>query len=146
MLKIRKIVPEDIEFIIDINSESRFTGDKLLSNIGNFLVCEIDGVKSGCGCIALSSDNGFISWVTVKAGYRRQRYGDAIVRALLNIADLRGIKKVYGTGICGSFLISMGFEKQCNRIVINEIKKVFGDNSISEYYGVSLIGYFKHCF
>jgi len=145
MLQIRKIKRSDIDFVIEITSENRFPGDKLLSSIENFLICESDGEKCGCGCIALFGGKGYISWVVIKERYRRQRFGDAIVRALLNIADLRGVEEVYAVGICEDFLKSMGFERQENSSAVDDIKKMIGDSGDSEYYRVSLKNYFKPC-
>lgn len=145
MFQIRKIKPADIEFVMKITSENGYPRGKLLSNIENFLICENDNVKCGCGCITLMYGKGYISWLTVTEGHRRQRLGDAIARALLNIADLKDIEEVYAVGICGDFLEAMGFEKQCDTAVIKDIQKIIGETAASEYYRVYLKGYFKPC-
>ncbi|MDD4504001.1 MAG: hypothetical protein PHS15_04135 [Clostridiaceae bacterium] len=145
MFQIRKIRPEDIDFVMKVTSENGYPMGKLLSNIENFLICENDNVKCGCGCIILLDGKGYISWLTVIKGYRRQKLGDAIARALLNIADLKGIEEVYGAGICGDFLEAMGFEKQKDTAVMNDIKEIIGETTASEYYRVFLKGYFKPC-
>ena len=45
MLQIRKIKPEDIEFVMKLTSENGCTEGRLLSNIENFLICENDNLK-----------------------------------------------------------------------------------------------------
>lgn len=145
MFQIRKIKPEDIDFVIDITSKNEFSGEKLLSNIESFLICENNGEKCGCGCMILHNGKGYISWVAVEEPHRRQKFGDAIIRALLNIADLKGIEEVYAVDICGKFLESMGFEKQSGGSVSDEIKKVIGLKDDPDYFKVFLKGYFKSC-
>ena len=145
MLQIRKVKPEDIGFIMKLTSENGFSGGKLLSNIENFLICESDNIKCGCGCLIASGDKGFMSCVIVSDDHRRKKLGGAIVKALLNIADLKGIAEVYAAGICGDFLKAMGFEVQDNKVAANDVKEVFGDISGSECYRVFLKGYFKPC-
>jgi len=145
MLQIRRIKPEDIGYIMKIASENGYTGGKLLSNIENFLICENDNVKCGCGCLTMKKDKGYMSFVIVSEEHRRKQLGSAITKALLNIADLKGIEEVYAVGICEDFLIAMGFEKQDSRVVMEDIKEVLGDTSAEEYYRVFLKGYFKSC-
>lgn len=145
MLQIRKIRPDDIGFVMEFASERIGSGSKLLANIENFLICESDNVKCGCGCLVLSKDRGFIGWVIVSEDYRRQKLGGAITKALLNIADLKGIKEVYASGMCESFLKAMGFEGTNNKDAMDELKEVFGDTGDSNCYKVSLEGYFRTC-
>lgn len=145
MIQIRKIKPEDISFVMDITLKNGYSMGKLLSNIENFLICEDNGTRCGCGCIILKNEKGYISWITVIEEYRRQKLGDAIVKALLNIADLKGIKKVYAVETCKDFLKAMGFEKDNNDAVIDDIREVIDETNTSEYYKVLLEGYFKPC-
>ena len=145
MLQIRKIKPEDISFVLELASEDGRPVGKLLSNIENFLICESESVKCGCGCIIPAGDKGFMSWVIVSESHRRKKLGGAITKALLNIADLKGVKEVYAANICGDFLKAMGFEKKENKFTMDDLKEVFGDANVSECYRVSLEGYFKPC-
>jgi N-acetylglutamate synthase-like GNAT family acetyltransferase len=145
MLQVRKIKPEDISFVLELASKNGCPVGKLLSNIEGFLICENDSVKCGCGCIISLGSKGFIGWVIVSEDYRRMKLGDAITRALLNIADLEGVKEVYAAGICGQFLEEMGFHKEADKKCITDIEEIFGFKYVSEYYKVSLEGYFKPC-
>ncbi|MHB1391788.1 MAG: GNAT family N-acetyltransferase [Clostridia bacterium] len=144
MLQIRKIKPEDIEFVLELAKESNCSIGKLLSNIEYFLICESDRVRCGCGCLVPHGNTGFISWIMVRESYRRKKLGGAITKALLNIADLKGIKEVYAVGMCGDFLKAMGFVKHVSKDEIEDIREYLGDIG-TEFYSVSLKGYFKSC-
>lgn len=145
MMQIRKIRPEDISFVLELTLENGHPGGKLLSNIENFLICESDNIKCGCGCIVPLGSKGILGWVTVCEDQRRKQLGTAITKALLNIADLNGAKEVYAANICGDFLKAMSFEKFENKFALDEIKEVLGDINVSECYRVSLEGYFVPC-
>lgn len=142
MFQVRKIRPEDVQFVMELAKENNCFEGKLLSNIEGFLICENNNIKCGCGCLAMSGDKGYIGWLLVSEGSRRQRFGEAVIKALLNVADKNGIKDVYAEGICGDFLTAMGFEK------INGteqgMKEVLGLER-PECYHVSLEGYFIPC-
>lgn len=144
MLEIRKIKPEDIDFVLELVEESNYSRAKLLSNIEGFLICESDRVKCGCGCLVPLGSTGFISWVIVREDYRRKKLGGAIVKSLLNIAERKGIKEVYTAGICGDFLKAMGFGEQESKKAIEDMKEYLGDID-TEFYSVTMEGYFKPC-
>ncbi|HYE83822.1 MAG TPA: GNAT family N-acetyltransferase [Clostridia bacterium] len=145
MLHIRKIKPEDIGFVMGLATEKHGVEGRLLSNIENFLICENDGIKCGCGCLVAKEDKGCVGWVIVDEKYRRNKLGSAITKALLNIADYKGIKEVYAAGICGDFLATMGFEETECKSVLEAVKAVLGDTDSQKCYRVSLEGYFKPC-
>ncbi len=144
MLEIRKIRPEDIDFVLELAEESNGSRVKLLSNIENFLICESDRVKCGCGCLVPLGNTGLISWVMVRESHRGQKLGGAIIKALLNIADLKGIKEVYAVGICGDFLKAMDFVKHVSKDEIENMREYLGEID-TELYSVFLKDYFKPC-
>lgn len=156
MLQIRKIKPEDIKFVLELAKENNYSDGKLLSSIEGFLICESGSIKCGCGCMVPSDSGGLISWVMVAEGFRGQKLGSAITKALLNIADINGIKDVYAaaqptaqltaqpTGNCGAFLRAMGFEKTDNSKAMEDIRELLGVTA-DECYHVALEGYFKPC-
>jgi N-acetylglutamate synthase-like GNAT family acetyltransferase len=144
MLQIRKIKPEDIDFVLELAKELGCPEGKLLAHIENFLICESDRIKCGCGCLVPLGSTGLISWVMIRESHRGQKLGGAIIKALLNIADLRGIKEVYAAGICGEFLTAMGFVKFESKDGMEHMGEILGDVGM-ECYKVSLEGYFKTC-
>lgn len=145
MMQVRKIKPEDIDFVIDITSKYGLPGSKFLTNIEHFLICEDENTKCGCGCLIPYKGKGYINCIVVEEEHRRKKLGDAITRALLNIADLQGIEEVYALGICEEFLQALGFEKYNAGGFEDDIKKVIGDTGNVGYYRVYLKGYFKSC-
>lgn len=145
MLQIRRIKPEDISFIMELASKNGYSTGKLLLNLENFLVCELDNIKCGCGCIVIKEGKGYVGWVMVSESHKRQKLGSAITKALLNIADVKGVKEAYATGICGKFLEKNGFIKQEDKHVCDEIMDVLGEEEESKCYRVSLEGYFTSC-
>lgn len=146
MLQIRKIKPEDIGFIIDINSKYGLPGSKVLSNIEHFLICEDENIKCGCGCLVPYEGKGYISCVIVDEGHRRKKLGSAITKALLNIADLQGIEEVYASGICEPFLQALGFEKHDTGSALKDgFIEAIGNTGTTDYFRVFLKDYFKPC-
>lgn len=148
MMQIRKIKPEDIQFVLDMAKDNNCLEGKLLSNIEGFLICENDKKRCGCGCLVMSEGKGYLGWVMVSEDSRGRKLGGTIMKALLNIADINGIKDVYAaplpTGMCGEFLTAMGFEAIASTSVRRNLKEVLGlDNT--ENYHVSMDGYFKSC-
>lgn len=145
MLQIRKIKPEDISIIMEMAAKNGCPTGKLLLNLENFLICDLDNVKCGCGCIVIRGNKGYMGCVLVDESHRRKKLGSAIAKALLNIADQKGVKEVYSSGICSDFLKANGFKNYEDKLAMDEIKEVFGGSDISGCYRVSLDGYFKPC-
>ncbi|MGE5632505.1 MAG: GNAT family N-acetyltransferase [Caulobacteraceae bacterium] len=144
MIQIRKAAAYDIEFITDTLSGSRQPGDKLLSNLEHFLICESGRVKCGCGCVRTIRDICVINWLIVTKDNRGQKLGSAILKALLNIADLSGAKVAYAPAFCEGFLKSLKFTKS-EKEAVPEFTAVFGPYDCSNWFEVSLEGYFKSC-
>lgn len=145
MLQVRRIKPEDINFVMELTTENGISGGKLLSNIESFLICENDNVKCGCGCLVTYDCECFLNWVAVSTGYRGNGLGSAITKALLNIADRKGVEEVYAAGICEDFLKVMGFEETSCKAAIDGATEVLGVTEALKFYKVSLKGYFKSC-
>lgn len=145
MFQIRKIKPEDIGFVMGLTSENGISEGNLLSNIESFLICESNKVKCGCGCLVANESEGFLNWVAVSPGHRGEGLGGAITRALLNIAEGKGVEEVYAPGICTEFLESLGFEETSHKPAIERARDILGITGSHEFYKVSLNGYFKPC-
>jgi N-acetylglutamate synthase-like GNAT family acetyltransferase len=145
MLQIRKIKPEDIEFVLQLAEETGYSQSKLLSNVGEFMICEDNGSKCGAGCLVISENKGYINWVMISEEARRKKLGSAITKALLNIAELKGVKEVYAAGLCEEFVIALGFEKHDSIEALKFFRDTLGSSEASEGYKVSMEGYFKPC-
>jgi N-acetylglutamate synthase-like GNAT family acetyltransferase len=145
MLQVRRIKPEDISFVLELTSESEIGGDKILSNIESFVICEIDKVKCGCGCLVIRGSEGFLNWIAVNEVNRGKGFGGVITKALLNIADHNGIEEVYAPGICIDFLKKMGFGETSCEAAADRAREVLGSTETNVLYNVSLKNYFKPC-
>jgi N-acetylglutamate synthase-like GNAT family acetyltransferase len=151
MLQIRKVKPEDVQFVWEMAEKGNWSREQLSVNLDGFLICESDGVKCGCGCLINNEGIGILNWVEVIEGYRGRRLGTAIVKALLNIADRNMITDVYtaipsatpGEG-CARFLASLEFRPVDGMAERDKIQAVLGEGC-GECYHVSLEGYFKPC-
>jgi N-acetylglutamate synthase-like GNAT family acetyltransferase len=61
----------------------------------NGFILEVDGeIIGGCAYDILEETMGYIHYVYVKPAHRRQRYGDGLIRAVLNSMDLKGVTSV----------------------------------------------------
>lgn len=145
MLQVRKVKPEDISFILELTSENCIAAGKLLSNIESFVICETDNVKCGCGCLVACGSEGFMNWVVVNEVYRKKGFGSAITKALLNIAEHKGIEEVYAPGFCINFLKILGFKETSCEAAADKIRDVLGVSGTYPLYNVSLTGYFMPC-
>lgn len=144
MIQIRKAKAEDIRFINDILSDEYKNINVRITKEENFLVCEDGGEKCGCGFLEMNDKECYINWLAVKKEYRRHKLGSAIVKALLNIADLKGAEKAYMLSPCEEFSKSLRFERD-NVILPQYYSTIFGQAAINCLYKVSLEGYFGTC-
>ncbi len=145
MFQIRRIKPEDIDFVLKLIGECGISQGKLLSNIEGFLICEDNNTRCGCGCLAAKGGEGFINWIAVSEGSRRNGLGTAITKALLNIADHNGVEEVYAPGICPDFLKALGFRETGCEAPADRARAVLGASEACGYYMVPIEGYFKPC-
>lgn len=144
MIQIRKANIDDAGFILDTLSEVNETGDKILPSIDYFLICESSGEKCGFGCARVLEKQGYINWLTVKEEYRRQKLGSAIMKALLNVVDLKGVKEAYAVSSCDDFLSSLKFSRTEEKLP-EEYEAFFGPPAGGNLFKVSLEGYFGTC-
>jgi len=145
LFQIRKIKPEDIGFITELTVENGIYEGKLLENIEGFVVCENDKALRGCGCLIANGSRGYINWVAISREARRDKLGSAVVKALLNIAEHKGVDKVYAPGICPGFLHALGFSETSCGPEDDQAREVLGLKSVENIFEVSLEGYFKPC-
>lgn len=145
MFQIRKVKPEDVGFIMELTKENGIYEGRLLENIEGFIVCEDDKILRGCGCLVTHGNSGYMNWIAVSREARREKLGSAIVKALLNIAEHKGVVKVFAPGICPGFLCAMGFaETDCVQEA-DQAREALGSSGAKNIFEVSLAGYFKPC-
>jgi len=145
MFQIRKIMPGDISFIMELTKKSGIYEGRLLENIENFVVCENNKALCGCGCLTVHGREGYMNWVAVAEKDRRNTLGSAVVKALLNIAEHKGAEMVYTPGICPDFLKSLGFAETSSSRAVAGTTELLGIPGTRNVFEVSLEGYFKPC-
>lgn len=64
----------------------------------------------------LGEEEALLYDVNIKDGFKGQYYGDSIVKAILNVADKRGIKKMFVNTIEENkeFFVKVGFLRPCD--------------------------------
>ncbi|HHX24039.1 MAG: GNAT family N-acetyltransferase [Tepidanaerobacteraceae bacterium] len=95
MILIRKAVLDEksnIELILEkVNLDKKIQSDYMQ----NTMVVDFDDRIVGCGGLDIHGDLAHIKFVAILPEYQNQRLGDGLVRALVNYADRRNIKKIY---------------------------------------------------
>ncbi|MBK5652828.1 MAG: GNAT family N-acetyltransferase [Rhizobium sp.] len=118
----------------------------LLSDIQNFCVCIIDEKPIGFGCAVLEEKECFINWLYIKEDYRRDGMGTAVVKFLLNRAEISGAQNAFLITDCMQFAVKNGFTKLDNTSMAeNKYIQNYGYPISGCIYHVFLHNYFKTC-
>ncbi len=149
MIEIRKVQPKDLEYLYN-NAETLFF-DKtyMIDKLENMMLISIGNIICGIGCSILFEDICLINWVYISNNYRRDSMGSALVKAILNTAELSGAKTAYLSGSCDQFADNLKFDKMNEKDELQEIERLysnyFGESFEHSFYKVSLVDYFKPC-
>lgn len=149
MIQVRKIKPGDIELLYQNSEELCFDTNTMLSKLDSMMLV-INGNKvCGIGCGILAEDKCLLNWINIAKDNRRDRLGTALVKTILNNAELSGSKIAYLSGTCDQFAASLNFSKVETIEEQEEIEGFYRDNYADSYmpafYKASLEDYFKPC-
>lgn len=157
MIRVRRPVPADLEALQQLLKKAGVPMDKAMGLLMEFMVCQSDESIIGFGCLKPAGEIGYLNWVYINEASRKDKLGNTIVKALLNSADLKGVRDVYaalssGTTLCSdlpfcdAFLRSLRFELLSLPLpaVQEQYSGIFG-SSADRFYHVSLVDYFKSC-
>ena len=146
MILIRKADAADAADILRMTAHYTSDEEQVAGLIDKFMVCEVSGAVCGCGCSVIHEDKCLINWVYVDKAFRNNSCGYAIVKALLNIADLQGIQKVYAAGNCERFFTKLGFKalEERSEELAAAFTELYGESSSEGIYYLSLIDYFNN--
>ncbi len=146
MIRIRRLLPMDLTALEQILRKADLPLNKAIGLLPDFMVCESDGVIVGIACLKAEAEKGYLNWVYVDEESRRRKLGSALVKALLNSAELEGVRTVYTAGDCSAFLASVRFEPLTSPspAVSDAFAVIFGQET-SLLFSVSLVDYFKSC-
>lgn len=112
MLEIRAAFDGDVVKIRELLQESRLNLNSLDKIILNSMIA-YDGEEAVAAAgFSVDGNSAVIQYVVVRKRRQKEYLGDGILKALLNFADKKGIKRVYvkGTAI-PHFFQSVGFEE-----------------------------------
>jgi len=94
MILFRKAISEDKRQVKELLSLTNQNTKLKNQNLDNCLVAEYDGIVIGVAGLDLCPPVAFINILSVHPDYQKQGYGDGLVRAIINFADRRNIKKI----------------------------------------------------
>lgn len=149
MIQIRKVQPKDVELLINNADKVSFNSSIMLEKLEHLMIVINGGNICGLGCGVIVGDWCLLNWIHIAEQYRRDLMGTALVKAIMNNAELSGAKTAYLSGTCDEFAGSLSFKKVDACDEINELKRLYescyAENYAKNFYKVSLIDYFKPC-
>ncbi len=155
MIQIRKANIEDKESIKHILCEAGKSEEYILDKLLDFSVCQDGSDILGCACGIIKDEAVYISFITVRKAYRKQKIGSSIVKAILNTADLSGVKRAYMLCDPENFAKYLRFErlecKENNELIRKQFNDIYHSSDVSSsgsqlsLYWANLEGYFKPC-
>lgn len=119
MLEIKTACLEDIHILKELLKKSDVEVDGVEHYISNCMIAYDHHTAVAAAGFIQTNNIGVIQFVTVINTRRREYLGDSIVKALLNLADKKGINKmVAALDHCDLFFQKVGFQE----VPLNEIK------------------------
>jgi len=120
MIQFREVKDTDCKQLEVFLSKHHLRINDFFSYLHHSMLLEIDEVVLGFAAFRMLDDHSteLISLI-VDQDHRSLGYGDGLLKAMLNMADLRGIKFVYTTCHEHSFLEHLGF-KPANDVSLPE--------------------------
>lgn len=110
MILIRKASPADIPRIKEILLKVDLSTD-IDDYIDNFMVMETDESIVATAGLEIYQDTAVLRSVAVLPEFQHQSLGDGLVRAMINFADRRNIRKLFlFTQTAGGFFEKIGFK------------------------------------
>lgn len=97
MILIRKALPDEREEIksILLECDIKASDSDIANGAKDAMIVELDDLIVGYGSLDIYSDIAILKLVCVLPKYQNQGLGDGLVRALINYADRRNVKKMY---------------------------------------------------
>ncbi|NLZ54975.1 MAG: GNAT family N-acetyltransferase [Thermoanaerobacteraceae bacterium] len=95
MIIIRKAVTDDKHKIQEIIKNTDFNQFDFNKHPEHTMVVELEHTIIGCATLDICGNLAHIGFVYIIPSYQNQGLGDGLVRALINYADRRNVKKIY---------------------------------------------------
>ncbi len=127
---IRKALKEDVDSI-----SSLFGLYNLPVGVGNnsdCMVVELENKIIGAGCMQITDNRAEITSVAILPEFQHKRFGDSLIRALINFADRRNVSLIYvKTDLAQDFFKKIGFipiNDQVNEMIL-DVNNFFDNNT-----------------
>ncbi|WP_088810532.1 MULTISPECIES: ribosomal protein S18-alanine N-acetyltransferase [Listeria] len=99
MISFEKATQEDIEALLQIEhavfsspwSREAFLNEFTINQFAHYLLAVLDGRIIGYGGVWLVLDEGHITNVAIHPDFQGQKYGEALLKALLDLAKQNGV-------------------------------------------------------
>ncbi|QEK12191.1 GNAT family N-acetyltransferase [Crassaminicella thermophila] len=115
MLEIKTASYDEIPVIEKFLKENNFNIDQIEKYILNCMIAYDNKIPVAVAGFKQKKNVAIIEFVIVTKNRRREYLGDGIVKALLNVADKKGIEKVYvNTDKSNLFFKKIGFKEVKN--------------------------------
>jgi N-acetylglutamate synthase-like GNAT family acetyltransferase len=149
MIEFRRVRPDDIDLLLQSAKELNFDKTIMLEKLDSMMVVMNGDRLCGIGCGINIEDKCLLNWIYISKENRREQLGTALVKTLLNNAELSGATFAYLSGSCKEFADFLKFEEVQ---AINEKKdlkelyrNIYGISFEENFYKAELAGYFKPC-
>lgn len=143
MIFVRKAQLSDIQELVKFLIKNGLI-EEIHNNEGDYYVCKNDDIIYGCGMMVRNDDYCIIKNVIVNKGNRREKLGSAIVKTMLNSAELSGASTAICIGDNKAFSEYLNFKLLELDELPDDIKSFIKDIDKKEHvYITSLIDYFK---
>lgn len=149
MIQVRKVQPSDVELLLQNLEKLSLDKAVMLEKLDNMMIVINGSEICGIGCGIVVEDICLLNWIFILEEHRRDRLGTALVKTILNNAELNGAKTAYLSGECDNFASFLKFDKVEDAAGIKRLNElyesIYCDNYEHNFYKVSLINYFKPC-
>ncbi|SHM74561.1 amino-acid N-acetyltransferase [Caldanaerovirga acetigignens] len=95
MIVFRRARPGDFEVIKGILEKVGLITDGIEQHRDNFMVAEEDNIAIATGGLEIYGDIAILRSLAVLPEFQGRGIGDGLVRALINFAERRGVKKIF---------------------------------------------------
>lgn len=142
MIIVRKIRLNDVQELVKFLIRNDLADD--IKKDTDYYICKLDDLLCGCGMMIKRDDYCVIKNVIVDKESRKQKLGSAIVKTMLNSAELGGAKTALCLGDVAGFSEYLNFKMVKVEELPDNIKSSVNSIHNNEHiYAVSLIDYFE---
>lgn len=149
MIQVRKVKPEDLQYLFEKLSKLSFDKASILERLDETMIVINSNQLCGVGAGLNVENKCLLNWIYIEESFRRDRMGTALVKTILSNGEQKGALQAYIIGECGDFAEFLGFQKVEDAEEQSQItslyKQAYGSIGNGDLYKVSLIDYFKPC-